>query len=412
MKEISAWSSRTPATTYTTDASSYTGAAVRFGAGVLVHNALTWADSIGVRVVAGTCPTVGVAGGYTAGGGHGLLTSIYGMAADSVLEWEVVLPSGELVTATPHNDQADLYWALSGGGAGTFGVVISMTTRVYPDEPMVGASFAFTTNDTKGGNVDGFWDAISIVQSSLGSLVDSGATAAYAFAAGIFSVYAVAMPGGDVSVLESSLAPVISAAKDAGFQLTVTKSVHTGFLDLYNTYLLQAVTTTPEAQITAGRIIPRSLMEDKSTASVVADAMRFASDQGFVTTCVAINGTRKDLVDSCPNAVFPLWREALLSCIFTQTWDFSAPWGNMVDRQDILTNIVMPKVVAATPGGGAYLNEANFEENQWQDTFYGENYGRLREIKRALDPDGILYARTAVGSEEWIHDEQGRLCRT
>jgi hypothetical protein len=197
----------------------------------------------------------------------------------------------------------------------------------------------------------------------------------------------------------------------AGLQLNVTKSVHDGFLNLFDTYLLQAVSTTPEAQITASRMIPRSLMEDESTASAVVDAMRVASDQGFINSCVTFNGTKKAIADSQANAVFPLWREALMHCIFVQTWNFSAPWGDMVARQDVLTNIVMPKVEAATPGGGAYLNEANFEQEHWQEVFYGESYGRLSEIKRALDPDGILYAGTAVDSDELVQDGQGRLCR-
>ncbi|KAK8108106.1 uncharacterized protein PG998_010119 [Apiospora kogelbergensis] len=373
---------------------------------------MKWAASIGARVMVASCPTVAVAGGYTAGGGHGLLTSLYGMAADSVLEWEVVLPTGQLVTVTPHNGHADLYWALSGGGAGTFGVVVSLTTRIYPDEPMVGASFSFDTNSTASGGQDGFWDAVVAVQSTLGSLVDAGAVAAYAVASGYFSVYAVAMPGTDVGSVEAPFAPIISALKQAGVQLNVSKTAHSGFLGLFNTYLLQAVRTTPAAQITTGRMIPRSLLEDKSKAQVVADAMRFATEQGFTMSCAAVNGTRKLAVTgSHPNAVFPLWREALLHCIWTQTWDFSAPWAEMLARQDVLTNVVMPRIEAATPGGGAYLNEANFEQDHWQENFYGENYGRLKNIKDALDPTGVLYARTAVGSEDWVQDGQGRLCR-
>ncbi|ROV86998.1 hypothetical protein VMCG_10819 [Cytospora schulzeri] len=397
--------------TYHGDGSSYAGAAVRLGAGVLVGDAMEWADSVGARVTVGSCPTVGVAGGYTAGGGHGLLTSLYGMAADSVLEWEVVLPNGELVTATPHNDHADLYWALSGGGAGTFGIIVSMTTRIYFDGSMVGATFSFDVDSMPSSSHDEFWDTVVAVQSTLGSLVDAGAVAAYAVVAGVFSVYAVAMPGTDVASVEAPFVPIISAVQHTGVRLNVTKTAHNGFLDLFNTYLQEAVSTTPQAQISLGRMIPRSLLEDNSTAAVVADAMRFAGDQGFSMSCVAVNGTRKkDVTGFHPNAVFPLWREALLHCIWTQTWNFSAPWAEMVARQDVLTNVVMPKIEAATPGGGAYLNEANFEQDQWQENFYGENYRRLIAIKDALDPTGILYARTAVGSEGWVQDGQGRLC--
>lgn len=55
----------------------------------------------------GTCPTVGIVGGYTQGGGHSILSSSYGVAADNVLEWEVVTVDGRHLTATP-TQNADL----------------------------------------------------------------------------------------------------------------------------------------------------------------------------------------------------------------------------------------------------------------------------------------------------------------
>lgn len=58
--------------------------------------------------------TVGFAGGYIQGGGHSVLSSLYGMAADQALEFEVITTDGRLVRASP-SENADLYWALSGG---------------------------------------------------------------------------------------------------------------------------------------------------------------------------------------------------------------------------------------------------------------------------------------------------------
>lgn len=63
-------------------------------------------------VVGGTGRTVSV-GGYLTGGGHSLLSSRYGLAADQVLELEVVTPRGEIVTANECQNE-DLFWALRG----------------------------------------------------------------------------------------------------------------------------------------------------------------------------------------------------------------------------------------------------------------------------------------------------------
>ena len=83
----------------------------------------------------------------------------------------------------------------------------------------------------------------------------------------------------------------------------------------------------------------------------------------------------------------------------------------MVDYQKRLTNQIMPKVEAATPGSGSYLNEANFEQPGWQHAFYGSNYPRLRKTKQELDPLGVLFSQTAVGGEMWTENADGRLCR-
>ena len=58
--------------------------------------------------------TVGYAGGYIQGGGHSVLSSVYGMAADQILEFEVITTSGKFVRVSP-SDNPDLLWALSGG---------------------------------------------------------------------------------------------------------------------------------------------------------------------------------------------------------------------------------------------------------------------------------------------------------
>ena len=101
---------------------SYQGKAMRMGAGVQGFEAYAAANASGLVVVGGECPTVGLAGGYTQGGGHSALASKYGLAADQTLEFEVVDGIGTLLTAN-RDQNSDMFWALSGGGGGAYGVV-------------------------------------------------------------------------------------------------------------------------------------------------------------------------------------------------------------------------------------------------------------------------------------------------
>jgi FAD/FMN-containing dehydrogenase len=82
-----------------------------------------------LAAVTGNWSSVGVAG-LALGGGYGKLNRRFGLVADTLLSAEVVLADGSVVIASERED-ADLFWALRGGG-GNFGVVTSMTMALFP----------------------------------------------------------------------------------------------------------------------------------------------------------------------------------------------------------------------------------------------------------------------------------------
>lgn len=79
--------------------------------------------------------------------------------------------------------------------------------------------------------------------------------------------------------------------------------------------------------------------------------------------------------------------------------------------QDQITHDLLPRLEQLTPGGGAYLSESDFQQPEWQKVFYGSNYDTLNAIKDLYDPFHIFYATTAVGSEYWAPQADGRLCK-
>ncbi len=102
---------------------------------VRVQGGCTWADvdhathAYGSAVPGGTISTTGV-GGLTLGGGTGHLTRTYGLTIDNLISADVVLADGSRVVADERTN-ADLFWALRGGG-GNFGVVTSFEFQLQP----------------------------------------------------------------------------------------------------------------------------------------------------------------------------------------------------------------------------------------------------------------------------------------
>ena len=204
--------------------SMYTGKAVKMGAGVQVFEVVKAAQAKGFIAVSGDCPTVGVAGGYTQGGGHGPLASKFGLAADQVLEWEVVTGTGQLLTATPtHN--ADLYWALSGGGGGTYGVVLSLTSKVYADQHTAAANLSFTS---EGVSLDIFYSAVQTFISNTPALVDAGAVSIWLLGNGSFSLTPTTAPGLTAAQLQKLFSPTITALNQSNIKYSMLNILHFG----------------------------------------------------------------------------------------------------------------------------------------------------------------------------------------
>ncbi|KAI1163546.1 FAD-binding domain-containing protein [Nemania serpens] len=391
----------------------YKGPAIKVGAGVQITEAVKFAAGKGYRVVVGSCPTVGVAGGYTQGGGYGLLASLYGLGADNVLEWEVLTIDGKLVKATPRNEYSDLYWALSGGGGGTYGVVISMTARLFEDGPVSSANFYFATAFT--GSEEAYWNAVGIFHKHLPALVDQkGIVLSYSVSKDTFILYTITAPNRTASEVVDILSPVTSELETVGLSLQTiafSTSESATYSSYYGGSLEPILAISPISPVAGDHFISRDNMAN-DPAGVLKGFQDVTASGNFTLACVALNVNESHIVQPVANnSVSPAWREALATCIIGSAWGWGQPWDVVLEQQEQLEQSILPAFEAATPDAGAYANEANFAQTHWQTTFYGTNYQKLKEIKAKYDPKGVLYGITSIGSESWKEDGDGRLCR-
>ncbi|KAF4427081.1 FAD-linked oxidoreductase sor8 [Colletotrichum fructicola] len=379
----------------------YTGKAVKVGAGVQAGEAQAAAHAQGLVVVGGNSPTVGLAGGYTQGGGHGPLVSKYGLGADQVLEWEVVTSGGQTIVATP-TAYSDLYWALSGGGGGVYAAVLSMTVKAYPDMITSSANLTFTNT---GVTDDVFYGAVTTYLKTLPDIVDAGAVSIWLMSPGVFLMQPTTAPGLTKAELQALLQPTIDALDAAG----ITYDYH---INQYDTYLDSYNDMNPEPAVTefniGGRLMPRTLVADDASATTLTTALKSILDNGAIISGLTINVARDS--SATPNAVNPAWRTALFSAVVGTAYD-RADFSTLVSGQTTVTDTIVPILAELTPGGGAYLNEADRNQADWQDVFYGGNYAKLKAIKKIYDPCSTFYALTGVGSDDWTVQSDGRLCK-
>ncbi|KAH3908845.1 hypothetical protein HBI56_072120 [Parastagonospora nodorum] len=390
----------------------YTGPAIKVGAGVTGGEALVHASASGYRIVSGDCPTVGYSGGYSSGGGHSILNSVHGLAADNVLEWEVVTADGRHVVASP-DQNSDLYWAMSGGGGGTFAVALSMTSRVHADSIIGAASLSF--NATSAPSNDSFVSALNAWWAFLPSLVDVGATPSWNIFAGNFLVPNTTAPGRTAADMDTLYSPFLSELKRLGIPYAFESFSAPNYLQHYN----DTDGPLPDGPYAASplfnsRLIPRTISKNSSELTATMLSLNsFDQAANWQFGCLGINAPSS----SIPNAITPHWRSAIAICLEFSIYNWSVPEEVMVKRRMDLANVVHPAIERVTVGGGAYLNEADplvysqGDHKKWQEAFYGGNYARLREVKKKWDPKGVFYAHTAVGSEDWVTDIEGRLCR-
>lgn len=117
----------------------------RVGAGVKWGAVLDKAAPEGLAPLLGSSPDVGAVG-YTLGGGLGWLARKHGLAADSVRSFEVVTGDGQLRRASAA-ENADLFWGLRGGGAGSLGVITAMEIELFPVDMVYGGNLLYSAAD-------------------------------------------------------------------------------------------------------------------------------------------------------------------------------------------------------------------------------------------------------------------------
>jgi len=373
----------------------------------------------GRYVQGGGCTSVGVAGGFLQGGGFGSWSKEFGVAAGSLLEAEVVTADGAIRIANACSEP-DLYWALRGGGGGTFGVVTRVTLATYPLPATFGVARGKITAKTDAAYRRLLDHFLAFYRERLdnehwGESIQVRGD----------NVLRISMSSQGLSQAETDEAwqpfrAWLASDPDLVVELAVQSFPSNA---MWNAQVLHQVApdaialddragADPNAYWWAGdaeqvgaywyayvsRWIPQATFADPRLAVALFEGSRHWSIELHFNKGLA-GGSPAALARSRATALNP---DALAASALMITGAFGAkPALDRSEGERARAGVAaaVAPLEALIPEAGSYANEGDYFERDWQRRFWGASYARLLAIKRAYDPTNLFTCHHCVGSE-------------
>ncbi len=301
----------------------------------------------GLVLPAGSCSTVGIAG-LTLGGGDGVLSRKFGLTCDNLLSAQVVVADGRVLTCDA-NHNADLFWALRGGGGGNFGIVTSFTFQVHVE-----------VNGVYVGDVSAL---IPLLNQLTGKI---NATPASRYVT-------------NSTILDTML-------YEAG---CYNKTVAQCHLPSQNpSGQLQRDTSAVKSDYFTS-ILPR-----QGINNLVDAITRRQSDPNLGNGGIGMDSYGGAINRVAADATAFAHRNAVFSAQYSASWNASDPASVVAANHTWQTNAWQSMRKYAS--GGAYQNYVDPDLPDWQHAYYGSNLPRLQRVKSTYDPGNLFHFAQSI----------------
>lgn len=383
------------------------GDAISFGAGHDMESVASFADQHGGAVISGTAKSVYPAGGFLQGGGHSPLSVVYGLAVDNAYQIEGILANGTSFKAS-RQQHADLFFALRGGGGGTFAIVTRVYTLFLPN-PAEGYQFAFLTTTGLSSNASSSLLKILIANAEQWASDGWGGYALLSTLTNRSSALAFINPKLNIAEAQASLSPLTNFLNATlGNVSTFSITAETSYFSIFS----QLSDTIEGGGISeASRLVPVQNFRGQQSQAALFDALypigRASGDLNTHPLFICLTPPYSYGNDDQTSSVTTAWRKALWHVIAVNKWDPNESSGRIVNEFRKTHSAVKP-LVKLTPGSGAYQNEADTYETDPVETFWGRrNYEKLLAIKQRYDPNNVFAVWQGVG---WDREDSRWAC--
>jgi FAD/FMN-containing dehydrogenase len=399
-----------------------------------VYDAVT--TKAGRYVQGGGCTTVGVAG-LIQSGGFGSFSKNYGTAAASLLEAEVVTADGKVRIVNACRDP-ELFWALKGGGGGSFGVVTRVTLKTHELADWAGGVF-FSVKAMSG---VAYRDLIqAFVRFYAERLFNPHWGETVSLRRDDTLSFSMVSRGLDKAAAQAVWQPFLDwiAASPQDYRISGQPNIialparNLWNAAFHRTHAPAGTISDPRPAASPGDFywasdhdqigalwhgyeslwLPASLLHSDQQ-NRLADALFAASrhwtmslhfNKGLAgAPAEAIAASRETATNP---AVLDAFALAIIGAFGKPAYPGLSGYVPDLDIARVearFVNRAMDELRKVAPDPGSYVSESNFFEKDWQHAYWGVNYERLQAAKQKYDPDGLFFVHHGVGSEEWSAD--------
>jgi FAD/FMN-containing dehydrogenase len=335
--------------------------------------------SQGFTLPMGSCATVGLAG-VTLGGGYGLLGRHLGLTCDRLVSADVVSAKGQVFRAAA-DANADLFWALRGGGGGNFGVVTSLTYRAHPINQVAIYNLVWNWTDIA--------KVIQVWQGWAPDTDDRLTCTLKLSPQAVGSISSVGLFVGTEANLRLLLKPLLDITPKSVSIQTVTlieaARIFAGLKPDYPAWMKHWHGSQTKFKNTSDFVNVK--WNDLAIATLI-NTLRQTPSKNIVVQCDSYGGAINRVTSDA--TAFP-HRQQRFNIQYQAYWKLDSEQESHI-RWIRETKAAMQPFVSS----GAYVNYCDRDLKNWQTAYYGNNWQRLMTIKKKYDPNGVFNFEQSV----------------
>jgi FAD/FMN-containing dehydrogenase len=316
---------------------------------------------------AGSCPSVGIAG-HTLGGGYGLLSRALGLACDSLISARLI-GANSIPLEVSDQQNADLFWALRGGGQGHFGAVSEFQFNTHVVENFVTFGLSWVTSISGASEVFGAWQRWAPhAPNEIDCLLRLSKASTDKVNVRVFG-----QSIGSLKNLKSELGILKKVLKPSKESYTSMN-----FIDAFHHF--------------GGKGVTNEFMKGKS--DYLYDEMSDLGIKTMLTTLLKLPGGAVALLcdsyggairDVAKDATAFVHREALYSIQYYSAWSDSTH-----TKASLANSRAMYEAMRTYVSGFSYVNYCDMDLKKPLEAYWGDNLSRLQNIKQKYDPTNVF----------------------